>query len=377
MDFFIVPLIFGLIVAVAVVAASSSRRYEANWKAAADRLQLAFQPGRLFSRPKIAGSAHGLTITVDVSSSSSGSSSSVRTRYRVRYPSIGFELRMSRQTGFGKAAEMLGMGDVKIGDQEFDEEFTVRTSDPQQLSVRLTPDTRRVLLDLIKDYRSVKITDELVSYEKNGVDRDTATVVATTRRLIEAARAVQGDDVKPRRSEVSQPVREPLPPPPPVLRSDPFEAQQIELPPEPLEPSSPKPTTTPPPEPLVEQPDDVPVLSEVTAETIAADLFAKKGLSFQVTQKFEERYNGAQIAWQGEVREVITGIGPNDPSRVTLGIATVRHELFGDVEVEAVVSVAGRTPGSITPGRKVSVQGTLSGIDSMSRRLFVDDGTLI
>ena len=51
---------------------------------------------------------------------------------------------MSRQTGLDKAAAMFGMGDTKIGDAEFDEAFAVRTSDPQRLSARLSPSTRRV-----------------------------------------------------------------------------------------------------------------------------------------------------------------------------------------------------------------------------------------
>lgn len=368
MDFFIVPLIFGLIVAVAVAASVGSRRYEPNWKAAADRLQLGFQPGRLFSRPKITGTVNGLSVTIDVSSSSSGSTSSVRTRYRVRYPALGFELRMGRQTGFGKAAEMLGMGDVKIGDQEFDDAFSVRTSDPQRLTVHLTPDMRRILLNLINDYRSVKITDDQVSYEKNGIDRDTAAVVSTARRLIETARALRGaaDEGERPAPPPPMPVREPIPPPPPVIRPDPFELEpmQVELPPEPIAPRS--------PEPEPESAEAVPTLSEVTAETIATDLFAKKGLSFQIAQRFEDAYQGKVISWPGEVSEVLTGIGPNDPSRVTLRVASVRHELFGDVEVEAVASVTGRTPRNVTAGRQVTVQGTLSGIDAMSRRLFVD-----
>jgi hypothetical protein len=369
MDFFIVPLIFGLIVAVAVAASVGSRGYERNWKAAADRLQLGFQPGKLFSRPKITGTVHGLNVTIDVSSSSSGSTSSVRTRYRVRYPSLGFELRMSRQTGFGKAAELLGMGDVKIGDQEFDEAFSVRTADPQRLTVRLTPGTRRVLLNLIADYRSAKITDEMVSYEKGGIDRDTATVVSTAQRLIETARSLRGadDETDRKAAPPSIPVREPIPPPPPVARPDPFATQPIDVdfPAEPIKPPEPRDVR-----------DGEPPPSEVTAETIATDLFAKKGLSFQVARRFEEEYEGKSVSWAGEVSEVLTGIGPNDPSRVTMTVVTVRHELFGDIEVEAVVSVAGRVPRNLTAGRQATVQGTLSGIDAMSRRIFVDDATL-
>jgi hypothetical protein len=376
MDFFIVPVIFGLIVAIAVAASASSRRYETQWKAAAQRLQLGLQAGRWFSRPKISGSVGSLTVIIDVSSSSSGSSSSVRTRYRVGYPSLGLDLRMTRQTGLAKAAALLGMSDVKIGDPAFDEAFAVKTSDPQRLTVRLSPATRRILLDMVEDYRSVKITDEQVSYEKNGIDRDTGVVVTTAQRLIEAARALQGATVESTRPDPAPPVpvREPIPPPPPVLQPDPFDPKPVfdPVPPPPIAPEQPRPPQAQP-RPMETKP--APVGSApptVTADEVAGVLFARKGLSFQIARLFEEDYEGQAIDWAGEVREVITGIGPNDPTRVTVLVATVRHELFGLVQVEAIASLTGRTPRGLAAGQQINLTGTLSGIDAMSRRLFVD-----
>ena len=365
-----VPLIFGLIVAIAVGAAASSRRYEANWQTAARRLQLNFQPGRMFTRGKISGSMGGLDVVVDVASSSSGSTSSVRTRYRVGYPRLGLELKMSRQTGFAKAAAMLGMSDVQIGDAEFDEAFSVKTSDPQRLVVRLSPATRRILLALVEDYRAVKITDEQVTYEKNGIDREAGVVVTTVERLIEAARALQGASTESARPEPppETPVREAIPPPPPVLRPDPFDPRPI------VDPTPPQPVApVKPPSGAAERVSPAPAPSGPTAEDVAGVLFAKKGLSFQVARLFEEEYEGKTIDWPGEVREVISGIGPNDPTRVTALVSTVRHELFGSVEVEVVASLVGRTPRGLKEGDQITLRGSLSGIDAMGRRLFVDE----
>jgi hypothetical protein len=369
MDFFIVPLIFGLVVAIGVAAAAGSRRYEAQWKTAADRLQLGYRPGRWFSRPKISGAVGSLAVTIDVSSSSSGSSSSVRTRYRVGYPSLGLDLRMSRQTGLAKAAAMFGMSDTKIGDADFDEAFSVKTSDPQSLSARLSPASRRVLLNLVEDFRSVKITDEQVSYEKNGTERDTGRLVTTTQRLLEAARALQGALAEPVRPKPipPPPVREIIPPPPPTLGPDPFDPQPV------LDAIAPLPIATAKPQSLEAQP--TPTASappEVTADEVAGVLFTKKGLSFQIAKLFEENYEGKAIDWSGEVREVISGIGPSDPTRVTVLVTTVRHELFGSVEVEAIASLTGRAPRGLAAGQQINLTGTLSGIDAMSRRLFVD-----
>ncbi len=368
--FFVVPLIFGLIVAVAVAASANSRRHEAQWKAAAQRLSLDFQAGRLFSRAKISGSVEGLAVAIDVASSSSGSSSSVRTRYKVDYPPLGLELRMSRPTGLAKAAALFGMSDIKIGDTEFDEAFSVRTSDPQRLAVRLTPATRRILLNLIKDYRTAKMKDTQVSYEKNGIDREAGTVVTTTQRLIEAARALQGASTESIRREPARPmpVREAIPPPPRVLRPDPFEPPPVldPLPTQPVAPLKPEPVATKPAA-------AAPVPTGITAEEVAGGLFAKKGLSFQIARLFEKKYEGKTIDWPGEVRQVINGIGPNDPTRVTVLITAVRHELFGSVEVEAIASIVGRAPRGLSEGQQINLRGTLSGIDAMGRRLFVDE----
>ena len=380
MEVLIVPVIFGLIVAVAVAASASSRRYEAQWKTAADRLQLGFQPGRVFSRPKISGSIGDLTVNINVSSSSGGSTNSPRTRYRVGYPPLGLDLKMARQTGFAKAAAMFGVSDIKLGDTEFDEAFSIRTSDPQRLAVRLSPAARRVLLSLVEGYRSVKITDEQVSYEKSGIDRETGTVVTTAQRLIEAARVMQGASAEPTRpdSEISgseaipppPPVREATPPPPPILQPDPFDTRPPvfePLPPRPPIEAESKPKQPAPPPPSTSVP------SGVTVTEIAEALFAKRGLSFQIAAQFEDKYLGRSVNWAGEVRDIITGIGPNDPTRVTVLVTTVQHELFGSVNVEAVASISGRPPRGLTSGNQVKVRGTLSDIDAMGRSLFIED----
>lgn len=374
MELIIVPLIFGLIVAVVLAAAAGSRRYETQWRAAADRLQLGFTPGRLFSRPRIAGRVGSLSVSIDVSSSSPGSSNSVQTRYRVEFPSLGLELRMSRQTGLAKAAALFGMSDTKIGDAEFDEAFSIKTSDPERLAARLSHAGRRVLVNLVEDYRSVKITDEQVSYQKNGIDREAGTVVNTTQRLMEAARTLQGASAEPTRPSPSKPipVREVIPPPPPVLRPDPFDSRPV------LDPTPPPYSPPEKPEPMPTKPaTPVPIASGVAPEEIAEVLFAKKGLSFQVARLYEEKYDGQTVEWPGVVRGVTTGIGPSDPTRVTALVATVRNELFGAVDVEAIASIGGRAPRELAVGREVNLYGTLSGIDAMGRRLYLDNARLV
>ena len=371
MEGLLIPIAFGLIALFVAAVSTASSRYEAQWKAAADRLQLGYQPGRLFSRPKLAGQVGSLSVTIDVASSSSSSSNSARTRYRIGYPPLGLGLRMSRETGFGKAAAMLGMGDTKIGDDEFDSAFSIKTSDPERLSARLSPTTRRALLDLIGDYRSIKITDEQLSYEKNGIERDAGTLTKTAERLIAAAQLLQGASTGPSRpAPPSIPVREPIPPPPRLLPADPYSADKL---PDPI------PRAAVPPRVVREAPEELvppPAASSAPADEIAAALFSKRGLSFQIARRFEEEYQGRSVEWPGEVRSIITGIGPNDPTRVTLLVATIRNELFGSVEVEAVAAIPGRLPTKVAAGTRVTVRGTLAGIDAMGRRLIIEDAVL-
>jgi hypothetical protein len=266
------------------------------------------------------------------------------------------------------------MGDARTGDTGFDEAFAIKTSDPQQLAARLSPASRHVLLELVKDYRSVKITDERLSYEKNGIERDAGALVTTAQRLVEGARALQGVSPEQSRPEpdAALPIREVIPPPPPVLRPDPFDTQPPVF--EPTLPERPVDTEARP-EPLTPE-SPAPTPSGLTAVQVADELFARKGLSFQIAKLFEEKYQDNPIDWPGEVREVVTGIGPNDPTRITVLVTTVEHELFGSVDVEAVASVAGRVPRGLAEGRQISLRGTLTGIDAMSRRLLVEDARI-
>lgn len=379
MEVLILPVIFGVAIAVIAAALASSRRHEAQWRAAAQRLHLTYSPGKLFSRAKIHGAVGDLNVTVDTSSSSSGSSSSVRTRYRVTYPSLGLNLRMSRQSGLAKAAALFGVSDITVGDTRFDEAFSIKTSDPQRLAARLSPSTRAVLLDLVTDFRAVKISDEQIGYEKNGIDRETGTVVTTAQRLIEAARALQGASASAARSA---PPRERAPQPSPepqtLLTPDPFDAGTFTEPPLPPVLVPPRPAAE---QPVESEPAATPLPStsadSPTADQVASQLFGSRGLSFQIAKTFEERYQGLVIEWQGTLRKVVTAIGPGDRTRVTVLVASVPHQLFGTAEMEIVAEVAAREARATSEGATVRVRGSLSGIDAMSRRLIVEDAQLI
>jgi hypothetical protein len=362
----VVPLVLFVIVAVLLAAVTGSRSRQTQWRAAADRLRLDYQPGRLPSPARIYGPLADLIITIELASS--GKSESTVTRYRIRYPRLGLDLRMSPATPMTKAAALLAHDDVETGDAEFDDAFAVGTSDPQRLSTVLTADARRALLDLLRDCRSVTITDDHVSCERAGIDGEAVTLVRTTRRLVEVARLLQGRSPLQIEWEPDSPVREQPASPPPTRQP----GSLLEEPDAPDPPAEPETT----PEATAPEPSPPAAITGVTAGHIARELFATRGLSFRITDSFEERYRGASIDWPGEIGHVIPGIGPHDPARATIRVATVEHELFGSVDVVAVASIVGPAPARRARGSRVRLRGTLAGIDVTGRRFFVEEAVV-
>ncbi len=360
MEVLFIPLLFGIAAAAVVSVMAGSRRYADQWRSAARQLELSFQAAGPFSRPKIFGTSGGLTITIAVSSSSSGSTGSVQTRYRVQYPGLGIGLRMTGQRGLARMAALFGTGDATVDDPEFDEAVIVKTTDPDRLKALLAPTTRRLLIDLVNDFRGVKIGDDEIAYAEGGIDKEAATVVATTRRLVAVARALQGE----------APVRkEPRPaaPPPPEMPAEPT-APPTDGSPDPFDLKADSRIEPPQPAPPPARPDGGP-----EPAAVAGDLFGRRGLSFQIARRFEEAYLGRSISWQGTIREVGAAARP-DRLRLAVVVATVPHELFGTVEMEIAAEIPAR-PG-LDPGTEVRLTGTLRAIDAMSRRLVVDDARL-
>ncbi len=378
MEFLFIPIVFGIAVVAIAAALAGARRYAQQWRDAAEQLELSFQPGGLLTRPKLSGRSGDLQISVDVSSSSSASTSSVRTRYRVRYPSLGLGLHLARQTGLDRVAAVFGAQDVNLGDATFDEAFTIKADAEELLSALLTPSTRQILVSLVTDFRSVKIDDEQIRYDKNGIDRDAATVVRTVQRLTEAARALRGTRPGPPAPQrPAEPVTEERPPEPVeaprgTIGPDPFAEPALHL--EPLLPMM-KPADQPQAaaEPVAIGHPREPRSPGTDLDTVAFQLFGRRALSFEITRQFEESHRGLPVQGEGTLRSAMpTGDGR---SRITVELAPVPHDLFGEVTVVAEFELSGSVP--LQPGHALRFSGSLEEADPMMRRLIIGEARIL
>jgi hypothetical protein len=98
---------------------------------------------------------------------------------------------------------------------------------------------------------------------------------------------------------------------------------------------------------------------------MAKDLFGGNDLSFETRTKFNNKYAGALVSWEGKVKEVReSGSG----AKVTITVATVSNDLYGNTDIDVVVEGTDIAPAK---GATVTVSGMLDRIDPLMRNLFL------
>lgn len=384
MDFFVFLMIA---IGIFAAAAASNSRSAAAWGAAAKVLGISFAKKNAFSNPRLSGTIDGYDLSVFVRSTGN----SKVTRYVVSYPTLGIDLEISRKSGLAKIGELFG-GGAEPSDDPFEQLASVKTSDPQQLPLFLTPQVREVISDLLINLPAAKVTDDQITFDKRNIERQANTIVVTSRRLIAAAQAITG---RRRTSEPEE--RAPLPPDP-YAPSMPMPTLSPPEPPPPVperttDPTSTLDTTTPSydtmtpssiePEPATYEPlmpsYEVPSMSappgeappspqppagELDAGTIGTALFGGNMLSFQAATTFDEQYFGRNVRWPGKVTK-------RTDAQVEAEVGTIDTSLFGPIQIGALVE--GGAP--VKEGDQVIVEGTLAAVDTLERT-FTVDGTV-
>ena len=188
------PIIILLVVAIILVAQQQHKRTIATWGVVAERLGLQLVAKSALSRPLLTGSVSGIAVHVDTFTRRSGNNSTTYTRYQVRYPSPGFDFKLSRTGGFAKIGRLLGIRDVEMGDQAFDGAFTIKTDDRNQLEQLLTPSVRSGLFRLLASYPSVVISDGHIGLEIARLERDPDRLESIIRRLVSTAQLFVSPD---------------------------------------------------------------------------------------------------------------------------------------------------------------------------------------
>jgi hypothetical protein len=397
MDFLVFIMIA---VGIFAAAAASNGRSAAAWGAAARVLGVTFTKKNALSNARLSGTVDGIDLSVSVRASGNAK----MTRYVVSYPPLGIDLDITRKGSLAKIGELFGGGGEE-SDDPFDQLVSIKTSDPGQLPLFLTPQVRQEIADLLMNLPAAKVQDDQIIYERRNLDRQVNTIVTTSRRLVTAAQVITG---RRRTQETEQPAPLPpdpfatqapvmSPPPPPVLRpNDPtsdttvpsyetmtpssaapsydsaipeYEPASSEIPMyEPstsMEPSSMAPTTEPSSmAPTTPTPAGSPSAGELNPATVAEALFGGNLLSFEAATTFNEQYSGRRVRWTGTVTR-------RTETRIWSDVATIDTTLFGPIHIEVVVEST--TP--VHEGDQVVVDGTLSAVDSLERS-FAVDGTV-
>ncbi|MFZ0492464.1 MAG: hypothetical protein WAM81_04595 [Acidimicrobiia bacterium] len=399
MDFYVI-----LVIAIGIfaAAAATNSRNAAAWTAAARVLGVTYTKKKAFSTAQLSGTVEGIDLSVSVRASGNAKA----TRYVVSYPALGIDLTITRKGGLNKLAEMFGGSEQS--DDPFDQLVSIKTSDPQQLQLILTPQVRQEIADLLMSLPAAKVMDDQITFERRSLDRQVNTIVATSRRLVAAAHMISGQRRTPDANEptplppdpfaTSIPGPMPSPPPPSMqLPTDPTSTLDTTVPSyeavtpseyETMTPSSAapsydsaipeyepasseipmyEPSTSMEPSsvaPATPTPAGSPSAGELSPATVAEALFGGNLLSFEAATTFNEQYSGRRVQWTGTVTR-------RTETRIWSDVATIDTTLFGPIHIEVVVE-------STTPaheGDLVVVDGTLSAVDSLERT-FTVDGTV-
>lgn len=168
---------------IATGVAQSKKTNEA-WAAAAKRLQLVFQPGQLFTRPRISGIHHGCSVLVTTFSRGSGKNQTTYTRFRVSFPnSLDLGLRLTRQGLMSGIGKFFGSQDIVVGDEGFDDAVVVKGRDPQRVIEFLTPSRRLRAARFLSMYQNSVIDDMKIEWHRRHVERDPDKIARILERM--------------------------------------------------------------------------------------------------------------------------------------------------------------------------------------------------
>jgi len=371
------------------VAYRAHQRTVATWRAVAGRLGLQIAGGSGVSRPTISGKLNGLPVRIDTYTQRSGNNSTTYTRYQVQYPSLGFDLSLKREGGLSFIGKLFGVEDIQIGDPVFDGAFKIKTSDRNRLLALLTPSVRQGLFRLMASHPTTVVTENHMGltvrkFESSG-ERLASTIqrlVATAQLLTSPSAGVSDANVTDREQgllgEVAGRIRQAVAEHPEDIDQRIFEVETlaaagddtaarervVEL--ERIAPADPdvagwRDALRTPPGPAA-------VASDVDVDEMAEDLFAGDDLSFETRSKFNSKYAGATITWEGRVKQ-LRRVG--ETATVTVTVATVQNDLYGNTDIDVAVETAAAT--APAEGARVTVTGMLARIDPLMRNIYVEN----
>lgn len=416
----------GIIPLIALFTKQQNEQTRKAWSAAAERLGLRVELGGAWSRPSMRGTVDGVDIEVEVYLRGSGDSKSKYTRYKAQHPPVGPPVVMRRQGAFSFLRQFVGGVDVQVGDPFFDNRVIIEASDPAAVTEFLSPSRKAVALQLFESYTNVRITSRSITIETRGVTRDVDELVRKVNRVLDAATVMAGAQPvdaaleRRERGELSGAAQDlhAFNEGEPNSFSQLLEAETlVELgdhdgalgvldraegriggdssvagwravakrppPPPPRGLPQPPPSTASPSRPPLPPPLPVPTPAARTAppqQQVIDDLFDRGLLSFEVVERFETTYAGAEVAWTGEVigadryrTDLDFGPGPGMKATILLGSAGTSQMI--STRVHAVAAFGDGT--ELERGTEVRFRGELIRVDRLTRRFYVGSAELL
>jgi hypothetical protein len=410
-------LVFLAIVGVAIMAITigvkQSKKTNEAWAAAARQLQLVFQPGQIFSRPRISGIHKGCSVLVTTFSKGSGKNQTTYTRFRVSYPhSLDLGLRLTKQGMLSGIGKFFGTQDIEVGDEGFDDAIVVKGRDPERVKEFLTLSRRMRAARFLTTYQGSCIDDLNVEWERRHVERDSEKIVRMIERMAGLANHMMDDraedkvidraiearqegrldealqliqevpdehdadarDVHVFQGEIllatrqSQAAAEAFSQ---VYKEEPEDQEALKM----AEQAAKQvePVTTP-----------VEAKSELEVSTVCDTLFAPENMSSEVTELFDKHYGGSSIRWSGTLTGVRTFtfdlVFGNEPgTRAVFEIHQVGGQSFSARPVQAVVQFPEDAEDLLRSkvDSQLTFEGTLMSCDAFMRNLFVGGGKIV
>ncbi len=405
------------------VGISQAKKTNEAWASVAKKLQLVFQPGQLFSRPRISGIHKGCSVLVTTYSRGSGKSQTTYTRFRVSYPhSLDLGLRLTKQGMLSSICKMFGTQDIEVGDQAFDDAIVVKGRDPERVKEFLTLSRRMRAARFLTTYEGSCIDDLKVEWERRHVERDPDKIERMIERMASLANYMMDDRVEDRTVDKAIEARQDgrLDEALELIKAVPeehevdardlrvFEGEIL------LATGQSDAAAAAFDKVYQEEPEDeeakklaeqavkkvdaasAPVAStavEATAVEATGDLdvksvcdtlFAPTIMSSETTELFEKNYRDKSIRWTGKLTGVRTFtfdlVFGNEPgTRAVFEIHQVGSQSFTGRPVQAVVRFPSDAEDMLRSNvdKELTFEGTLVSCDAFMRNLFVGGGKVV
>ncbi|MCP4192374.1 MAG: hypothetical protein GY768_17310 [Planctomycetaceae bacterium] len=402
------------------------KRHDSVWESASRELGLSFKPQPLFGNRSIRGKILSFEVVVETFTTGSSDSRQTNTRFHVLYPAaLGLGLRLKPEGVLGTVTKFFGAQDIELGDGEFDSAVMVKGANPILVQDFLTPARRLRIHRFFQRYRLPEIDDQGVYCVVFGVPDDKDEIVRTIRSVTRLAWHLSGERESDTQLDRAMRLQN---------EGQPEEAMEVItatlVDGEAAERESANKTPGDFLEALVEEKEMLVMLQDFSGTNEAAndtvedlgksesgeqkmdqsvgleepqdtqaatkgpvdlevksfcdDLFAAQKSSHEVGQAFDEKYQGQQVSWAGELQKVDRNYSSfifkeTGGLKATFKIDERPSPYFGTHNVLAVVHFDAEAAETLRLqiDQRLNFRGTLVKVDGLMRNVYLEQGQVI